>query len=188
MVDQSRQLDLRRITADNAAMAVAFLQAMPAGDRTFFKEPVDDDAVQRWPAEAGRYRWLLVDPDAEEAVAFLAVIPGQGWSAHVGELRLIVAPGHRRRGLGSLLARRALLEGLALGLAKLTVEVAADKAGDIEMFTTIGFDAEGLLKHHIRDAEGALRDLVVLSHLVSGVREDLAVLGIDEAVGLGDGA
>lgn len=175
-------MDLRPITPDESERLAAMLAAMPAYDRTFFKEPVDVDTARRWSVD-GRPRWLLLRDD--EAVAYLAVLPGVGLSSHVGELRMIVAPDHRRQGIGSKLARYALLHAIELGLEKLTVEVAAEKTGDIEMFVGIGFEAEALLKDHIRDRDGQLRDLMVLSHQLDDVERDLAVVGIDRAVGLG---
>ena len=74
---------------------------------------------------------------------------------------------------------------IRLGLRKLTVEVVADKEGDIEMFSTIGFEAEALLKNQIMDRTGELRDLVVLAHDIDEVRDDLELIGLDDALGLG---
>ena len=173
---------LQRIRTGDAELVADFLTSMTEGDRTFFKEPVDVETVRRWGTEASRPRWLLVDNTAP--VAYVAVIPGVGWSAHVGELRLLVAPAHRRRGLGTRLARHALLAGVEMGLEKLTVEVAADKVGDLEMFTAIGFEPEGILRGHIRDRTGVFRDLVILSHQVRDVMGDLGRVGLDMAVGL----
>ena len=43
-------------------------------------------------------------------------IPLHGWSSHVGEVRIVVDPDHRGRGVGQALARHAVLEALELGL------------------------------------------------------------------------
>ncbi len=69
-----------------------------------------------------------------------------------------------------------------MGLRKLVVEVVADKEGDLAMFTAIGFEAEALLKDHIRDHAGALRDLLLLSHDVDAVAGSMGVGGLDLAV------
>jgi ribosomal protein S18 acetylase RimI-like enzyme len=174
-------MKLRPLTHEDAPLAVELLESMPEGDRTFFKEVVDVETVHRW-CDGPSSRWLLVD-DEGAAVAYLAVVPGVGWSAHVGELRLIVTPMHRRRGIGTRLARAGLLEGVRAGLTKLTVEVVADKGGDLEMFSALGFEPEGLLVDHIRDRSGALRDLVILSHRVDEVADGLARIGVDGEVG-----
>ena len=62
--------------------------------------------------------------------ATVAVVPLQGWSSHVGEVRVIVDPAHRGRGIGRALARHAVLDALELGLTKLVVEVVADQELD----------------------------------------------------------
>jgi ribosomal protein S18 acetylase RimI-like enzyme len=173
-------VNLRPLTRALAAPAVELLERMPEGDRTFFKEAVDLTTVQRWLDEPTA-RWLLLDDDGT-AVAYLAVVPGVGWSAHVGELRLIVSPDHRRRGIGTRLAREGLVAGVRAGLTKLIVEVAAGKSGDLEMFSALGFEPEGLLVDHIRDRSGELSDLVILSHQVSEVAEAIARVGIDSEV------
>ena len=58
-----------------------------------------------------------------EAVGYAAVVPLQGWSSHVGEVRVIVDPGHRGRGVGRALARHSVLQAVRLGLTKMVVEV-----------------------------------------------------------------
>lgn len=177
-------LNLRRITGENAEVATAFLAAMPEDDRTFFMEPVDDDTPARWAEDERSPRWLATADDGEP-VAYLGIVPGEGWSSHVGELRLVVGARHRRQGLGAALARRGLVEGVRMGLTKLTVELVADKEGDIQMFTAIGFQPEALLRDHFRRRSGATHDLAILSHMVGEIADDLALVGIDEAVGQG---
>jgi ribosomal protein S18 acetylase RimI-like enzyme len=174
---------LRPLRPDDASLLVTFLRELPDGDRTFFKEGDDLATVDYWCRNEYSGRWV-VEADDGKLRAYLAVIPGVGWSSHVGELRLVVGADSRRLGLGRALARRGLLEAVRGGLSKIVVEVVADKQGDLEMFTSIGFDPEALLKNHIRDREGETRDLVILSHDVGSVRDSMHVLGIDEAEGL----
>ena len=75
-----------------------------------------------------------------------------------------------------------------MNLRKIMVAVAADKEGDIAMFSSIGFRPEALLEDQIFDSHGRLHDMVLLSHYVERVREDLATIGVDVAVGLGEQA
>jgi ribosomal protein S18 acetylase RimI-like enzyme len=175
-----RLKDLRPLQPDDVERVLAFLLAMPEGDRTFFKEADDRATVERWVQDEHAGRWILCDDDGR-VEAYLAVIPGVGWSGHVGELRMVVAAEHRRRGLGRALARRGLLEAVQRGLQKIVVEVAATKEGDIAMFSNIGFAAEALLTNQIRDRAGNTQDLVILAHDVAAVRDSIEVLGIDVA-------
>ena len=76
---------------------------------------------------------------------YVAVRPLPGWSDHVGEVRLVVSPAPAGTGLGRELARRALVEAVAAGLAKLVVEVVAEQGAALALFTDLGFTGEALL-------------------------------------------
>ena len=182
MDERPQQLnELRRIGPEDAPLLAGFLAALPEGDRTFFKEDIDAAAIERWCQDERAVRVMLVGDD-DSLQGFLAIIPGVAWSAHVGELRLIVGADHRRRGIGRRLAQLAVTEGVRMGLRKLVVEVVADKEGDLAMFTAIGFQAEALLNDHICDRAGNLRDLVILSHDVDAVAGSMGSGGLDLAV------
>ncbi|HUA46812.1 MAG TPA: GNAT family N-acetyltransferase [Solirubrobacteraceae bacterium] len=141
-----------------------FLERIPEADRTFFKEDVDDPGVvDRWLAP-GPVHAVAVEDGA--VVGWLSLVPLHGWSSHVVEVRLIVDPARRGRGIGRALARRAVVEAFELGATKMVVEVIAVQDSTIAMFRSLGFDPEALLSDHVRDRSGELRDLMVLSHSV----------------------
>lgn len=173
------QIDIRAVETQDGAGLRAFLEAIPEGDRTFFKEDVDDpEQVGAWLRPGGARRAVAIAGGA--IVGFTAVVPLHGWSSHVGELLLIVAPEHRGRGVGQALARYAVVAALDLGLRKVVVEVVAEQENRIAMFQALGFDAEALLRDHIRDRHGALRDLIVLGHHVADTWSVMETAGIPE--------
>ena len=89
--------DVRPIAIADVDALRAFFSRIPDGDKTFFKENVDDaDTVQEWVADRRGRRLLAFD--GAEVAGYVAVIPGIGWSDHVGELRLVVDPTRRRSG------------------------------------------------------------------------------------------
>jgi L-amino acid N-acyltransferase YncA len=168
---------------DDTDALLAFFLRVPDGERSFFKEQaVDRETVAAWLApEASGRRAIAVD-DAGEVVGQVAVVPLQGWSDHVAEIRLIVDPARRRQGIGRLLARRAVLDAIESGTHKLVVEVVAEQDGTVSMFETLGFRAEGLLVDHVRDRDGRLQDLIVLAHSVEEQSALMAAVGLDEAL------
>jgi ribosomal protein S18 acetylase RimI-like enzyme len=156
-----------------------FVERIPEGDRTFFKENVAEaDTVERW-MRPGVSRSVAVDGDS--VVGYVAVVPLQGWSSHVGEVRLIVDPERRGEGIGRALARHAVEEALRLGLSKMVVEVIADQDSTIALFRSHGFDPEALLVDHVRDQSGELRDLMILAHSVEGSLASLSTTGLADA-------
>jgi ribosomal protein S18 acetylase RimI-like enzyme len=160
---------------------LAFLERIPEGERAFFKEDLDRPSVERW-FTGGRGRRAVAAQDGE-VVGYVAVIPQLGWSDHVGEVRLVVEPEHRRSGVGRALARHAVLAATELGLQKLLVEVVAEQEGAVGMFEALGFRAEGLLRDHVRDRDGALHDLILLAHPIEEHWAGMSTAGIDEALG-----
>ena len=162
--------------AGNVAGVIEFFRALPEGDLTFIKEDVTDpDAIRGWLDRPGQ-RWLALD--GETVVGFVAVLPLPGWSDHVGELRLVVHPGHRRAGVGRALARRALADAVRAGRRKVVVELVADQDHTLAMFGSLGFTGEALLRDHIRDRRGDLRDLVMLAHFVDATWADMDSVGV----------
>jgi L-amino acid N-acyltransferase YncA len=171
-------MEFRPIAAGDEAALKRFFAQIPDADRTFLKEDVDDpDVVAAW-ARPSAARVIAVD--AGEVVGSVAVVPLHGWSSHVGEVRLVVDPDQRGRGLGRKLAQRAVLDALDLELSKLVVEVIADQTALIAMFVALGFDAEALLADHVRDRNGQIRDLLVLANDVESQFAAMATAGISE--------
>jgi ribosomal protein S18 acetylase RimI-like enzyme len=174
-------MEIRGPAAEDLDALMEFFARVPESERTFFKEPVlDRGVVESWlTSDAGR-RGLAVD--GSRVAGYVAVIRLSGWSDHVGELRLVVDPDLRGQGLGRDLARWALLQAVDCGLEKLFVEVVAGQDGAVSMFQALGFHAEGLLRDHVRDRHGDLRDLVLLAHPVSDQWSAMRTAGIDDAV------
>lgn len=173
------QVQIDRLGDDGPSEVVAFFAAIPQGEHVFFKENIGDRRVLEELLREPRGCWLLARLGGE-TVGVAAVVPGFGWSEHVGELRMIVAPAHRSRGLGAVLARRALQAAVDLGLEKLTVEALAEQQGVINLFRGLGFVPEALLADQVRDASGALHDLIVLSNPVQGAWAQLDAVGAED--------
>ena len=169
---------IQRLTESDVDQVVAFFDGIPEGDRTFFKEPVaGESTVRNWLADHHSTRLLALA--GSDVVGYAAVIEGVGWSSHVGELRLVIDPGHRREGLGHRLAKAALGVALEAGLSKVYVEAIATQTSTIGLFVKLGFLPEALLEDHVRDQNGQLNDLIVLAHRTAETWATLATVGLD---------
>jgi RimJ/RimL family protein N-acetyltransferase len=170
-------IQVREFTEADTPALRAFFARVPEGDRTFFREDVLADG---WRSDPSEHRWVALS--GADIVGSLVISCGVAWSNHVGDLRIVVDPTHRREGIGKALARLALVEGVGLGLQKLVVEVVAAQESTVAMFTSLGFEAEALLKAHVRDAGGALHDLFVMAHFVDDTWSTLRTTGIADLV------
>ena len=173
-------MDIRPLEPKDQTALEQFLRRMPEGDRTFFKEAVEDPTVVATWLQASGSRWLGTEGAA--VVGYVAVIPLHGWSSHVGEIRLLVDPQHRGEGLGTALARHAIVQALRMGLSKLSVEVLADQEYTVEMFRALGFTPEAMLTGHVRSQNGQLLDLMILGHNAGDVSAAIAATGIAESL------
>ena len=169
-------MDIRELRTSDREAVARFVARVPEGDRTVFKEDVEAAEVLAAWTRPGTARVLAVDDG--EVLGYLALVPLHGWSSHVGEVRVIVDPDRRGRGIGRALARRAVTEAVELDLRRLVVEVVADQEATIAMFRSLGFDPEALLTDHVRDQAGTLRDLMVLASLVEHQWSSMIVAGI----------
>ena len=159
--------EVRELTRADAQALREFFAKMAPEDRTFFYQDVDDPAViDAYAGDEKRLRRCAVDDDGQ-IMALAALRPGSDWTSHVADLVLLVGPHARRRGLGRALARRMLIEAVEHGFKKVTVMIAADDVAAVEMFQKLGFQVEALLRDQLRNPDdGALRDTVILAHMV----------------------
>jgi L-amino acid N-acyltransferase YncA len=169
-------MEIRPIEPADEAALTRFFARIPEGDRAFLKEDVGDpDVVAAW-VQPGVARAVAVEDG--DVLGSVAIVPMHGWSSHVGEIRLVVDPARRGEGLGRALARRAVLDALDLGLAKLAVEVVADQEALVGMFRALGFEPEALLVGHVRDRSGREHDLLVLANSVQEQFAAMAAAGV----------
>jgi len=169
-------MEIRELESADREAVERFVERVPEGDRTFFKEDVAAPGVIEAWTRPGTARAVAVDDG--DVVGYVAVVPLHGWSSHVGEVRVIVDPDRRGRGIGRALVRRAVTEAIELDLRRMVVEVVADQEATIAMFRSLGFDPEALLTDHVRDQSGALRDLMILAHSVEEQWSSMVAAGI----------
>lgn len=170
---------IRGLTADDETALRAMFAQLSERDRTVIREDLTDaDAVARVLAAPG-LRWIATGPDGR-VLGYAALSRLPGWSDHVGELRLVVGSANRGGGIGRKLVQQALREGFAAGLTKVMIELATDEDRVLTMFGELGFTGEALLRDHIRDRSGELRDLVVLAHHAHEAAAAIGVIGLEE--------
>jgi len=89
---------------------------------------------------------------------------GLSWS-HAAELKLIVDPRYRRKGLGSQLFNILLYEGLKRHFEKIIVRYISDNISFTKILNRYGFKPETVLSCYVKDELSSItKDLVIASY------------------------
>jgi len=178
-------LELARLQAGDAAALTAFAATLPAHDLLFLRRDISQPKViAAWMQAIAEGRLhSLAARDGNTLVGCTAiVVDALSWSRHVGELRVLVSPAWRGKGLGRLLIQQCFAQALELGLDKLVAQMTVDQEAAIAVFEELGFRAEALLRDHVKDRDGRLHDLALLSHDVRAVQARLQAYGVADAL------
>ena len=104
----------------------------------------------------------------------------RGWSSHVAEIRILIGKDVRSRGVGRALLKHSFAEAIEAGAEKLIGRMTSEKNGAMGVFRSMGVEREAVLRSHVRDNKGKLRDLVVYSYHVPTTGDETATLGYSE--------
>ena len=177
------EVSLSLMSRDDESEMQAFAEALPVHDLLFLRRNITHPKVlAAWSAEieAGSIVSLIAR-EAGSIIGCSAVVRDElSFSPHVGELRVLVSPQGRDRGLGRILIQESFLIALTLGLEKLTAQMTVDQKSAIAVFEEMGFVAEALLKGQVRDQQGTRHDIVVLSHDVERFQSQMEAYGLTE--------
>jgi RimJ/RimL family protein N-acetyltransferase len=86
-------------------------------------------------------------------------------SAHVADLGLMVASGHRRRGIGRSLLAQAVDWARETGVEKLELHVFPHNEPAIKLYERFGFEREGVRRDHYRRGS-AFVDAVLMAYRI----------------------
>lgn len=178
-------LELARLQPQDAQALADFAAALPAHDLLFLRRDISHPKVVAAWMQAiaeGRLHSLAVRDSGALVGCSAIVVDNLSWSRHVGELRVLIAPAWRGKGLGRALIQQCFAQALELGLDKLVAQMTVDQVAAIAVFEELGFRAEALLRDHVKDRDGQTHDLVLLSHDVAAVQSRLQAYGVADAL------
>ena len=179
------QVEIARMAGADRAALVAFVATLPTQDLLFVPRDLGHPkVVDAWmrSIDSGELVSLVARSNGEMVGCSAICVDELSWSKHVGELRVLVGPAWRGRGLGRVLIQECFARALERGLKKLVSQMTVEQHGAIAVFEQLGFRAEALLARHVADPSGKLHDLVLLSHDVAAVRARNEALGLTEAL------
>ena len=153
--------------ADSDEIAVqAFVGKVPVHDLLFLDRDIREPkvlAAWRRAIEQGAVHSLVAIADGEIVATTAVIRDPLSWSAHVADVRLLVLPESRGKGVGRALLEASIEHAITQGATKLTARMTPDQRGAITLFEESGFRGEALLRDQVRDTNGDLHDIAVLS-------------------------
>jgi RimJ/RimL family protein N-acetyltransferase len=162
---------VRLMAAADREAFLAFMRAQPEDDLFFLLVDVTTpEGLERWMCDLqdGSNITVLAE-EGGKLLGYSSLHHGQTrWTRHLGEIRLLMAPGQRGRGVGRLLARECFAIAHDLDLQRIMARVASGQASARRLFEDLGFHMEALLADWVIDRQGRTEDLVMMSYDVAG--------------------
>ncbi len=163
----------RTIGGSDRGTILAFTRTLPEDDLLFLRMDItQEEVVDSWIGniEAGKTVSLLAETE-ERMVGYCSLHHSEiQWTRHLGEIRMLVAPEYRNKGIGGELARQVFELAGHLDLRKLLVQMMSSQQDAQTLFHHLGFIPEALLHDWAIDRNGRTHDLIVMSREVD---EDL---------------
>jgi L-amino acid N-acyltransferase YncA len=160
------QMTIRPMVPEDKDALLDFFRSIPEADRFYLKDDVTDPkTIERWAQTL----------DYSRALPLLALLDGKivgngilhhrraGARRHLGEVRVVVAPAYRNRGVGRGLLHKLIDLAGDEGLKTLLFEVVADtEQAARHTAQVLGFVPVALLPAHVRDVCGNPHDLLIM--------------------------
>lgn len=172
-----RHFQLRLMKKADRDAVLNFARSLPQDDLLFLRTDITEAAnVDEWVANIERGATVTVLAlTGGQMVGYASLHSDQArWTRRVGEIRVQVAPAHRGAGLGRRLAAEIFALGQARGIKKMAAMMTPDQTGARAAFERLGFQVEALLQDWVVDREGRPRDLLIMSHDVEGLSDQLS--------------
>ena len=179
-----RDVTLRYMVEGDKQAMLNFARALPEHDLLFLRRDITQPAaVDSWIRDINSGLISTVLATIDSGIVGYGTIHRNDlrWSAHVAELRVMVAEAMRGKGLGQVLTQEAFAIALASGIEKIVAQMTLDQKGAIATFEGIGFRPEALLRDQVKDRDGNKHDLLVLTHEVAKFEAAMSAYGVNEA-------
>ena len=133
-------------------------------------------AEARWRTESEERRYIRALQRHPDAALFVAELESgelvgrlslmrdpHPASAHVADLGVMVAAGHRRRGTGTALLTAAETWARSARVRKLELHVFPYNEPAISLYEKLGYEREGLRRRHYARVEGGYADVLLMA-------------------------
>jgi len=161
----------RLMTPDDRDSTLEFVKTLPAQDLFYLMHDIRDPAeMNLWVEGIREHRVTAVLAESRgRLLGYGSLTAGHlPWTRHLGEVRLLVSPDQRGKGLGTLLAKEISAVAHDLGLRRIVARLTSNQTPARYLFQHLGFHIEAVLADCIIDNEGHTQDLLIMSYDMTG--------------------
>lgn len=156
-----------------------FFCCVPETERLLFKDRVTDRAViHEWCQNVNYERILpLLAFDGKKVVADATLHQSHGgWRRHIGQIRVVVHPDYRGKGIAHRLVSELIVIARDVGLEKLEAEFMGEQQAARRIFGLLGFNELLVLPEYVKDMQAITHDYVLMGrHIITD--EEFAGMG-----------
>ena len=159
---------LRPLQAEDTERLLAFFKTIPDEELWFLKDDVSDPAVIRhWIENLDYNRVLPLVAIRREDEAIVANVSLHcqpfGSRGHIGQLRIVVAPGYRAQRLGTWMLLDVIRLAMDRGVEKLVAEfISGVEDAAVSAAYKLDFFKEAVIRDFVKDKNGDFHDLVIM--------------------------
>ena len=169
--DESRVV-IRPLAPDDKAELRNFFLRVPEEDRYYLNNNVTaPEVIREFTDVINMERVVPLVAEHDGRIIADSTLPRSRRTGrrHIGELRIVVDPDFRGKGLGSRLTHELIELGRSLELRRLVFElVNLREQSAIHTATQAGFEETAVLKDRVVDRFGSLQDLVIMELSLDG--------------------
>lgn len=173
-LDDGTEVKIRPLVPEDKIPLLKFFEQLPETDRFYLKENVTSpEVIHNWTDEMDRVLPLVAVVNGKIVADGSLHRSRSRALRHIGEVRIVVDPYYRQRGLGTRLVQELINIATDLRLEKLMLEL-VDRREDaaVKMAEKMGFRRVAILPGRIKDMFGASQDLVIMEKLIEPAKQN----------------
>ncbi len=165
-------ITIRQMIKEDETKLIEFFKKLPETDRMYLRDDVSKpEIIRKWVENLNYERVFPILAFYEDKIIGDATLHREkfGWKQHIGEIRIVVDPDYRKKGVGAILAHEIYYISLKTGLKKLMAEMMVEQQNAIKVFDKLGFIQEAVLSGHVIDSKGKAHNLVIMTNDVEAL-------------------
>ncbi len=172
----SSDITIRKMRPDDEEKSLEFFKSLPFEDRQYLRIDVTDPEILKKRMNPGPFYhyWRLV-AERDNRIWGDATICSHatGWMRHAYEIRCIVHPDFKKKGLGSLLIWELFQKTLADKAEIVFCEAMPEQKGAVAVLEKLGFKKTLVRPNHVKDIKGDKHDLYIYTKDVNAMWDTL---------------